>query len=480
MTNNTHFLQAITHNLSANQIITNPRDMKAYLEDWRGNFTGMAAAILFPTSTDEVSAIMKAASEHNQIIVPQGGNTGLVGGGIPDKTGNAVILSLARMKRIRDINKDNRSMVVEAGCILQTLHETVEAKDLYFPLNLAAKGSCSIGGNLATNAGGVNVLRYGNTRDLCLGIEVVLLGGEVMNLLTPLRKDNTGYDLKHLFIGSEGTLGIITAASMKLFALPTARATAVAAVEDISTAITLLEKLQRISGEQVEAFEIMPKELIDVVLKQFPTLIPPLETQGKFMVLMEIASTNDADGHPSPTGEIPIEGMMQKFLESAFEDTLITDAAMARNTTQRQQLWDIRENAPESTKKESWPVNTDISMAVSSLEVFYKRATAAIHEIDDTVRICGYGHLGDGNLHFNLIEREGGDPDWAEKRPILTDRLYEVLADVNGSISAEHGIGRLKAEQLTTVKDNTALQIMRKLKQSFDPDNLLNPGVVLR
>ena len=480
MTQNTAFFSEISQHLNRSQIITDSADMAGYIEDWRGNFSGTAAAILLPASTKEVSEIMRAAATHDQVIVPQGGNTGLVGGGIPDSSGNAVIISLAKMNRVRDINADNRSMVVEAGCILQTLHELAEAEGLYFPLNLAAKGSCSIGGNLATNAGGVNVLRYGNTRDLCLGIEVVLMGGKVMNLLSPLRKDNTGYDLKHLFIGSEGTLGIITAASMKLFALPQARATAIASVSSVSTAITLLERLQRQSGEQVEAFEIMPKTLIDVVLKQFPTLQNPLENPDTFLVLMEIASTNAADGMPAQDGTIPINNVMETFLESAFEDGLIDNATFARNAAQRQQLWDIRENAPESTKKESWPVNTDISMPVSSLETFYTEATKAVHAIDDTVRICGYGHLGDGNLHFNLIEREGGDPDWAEKRPILTKILYEVLSKVHGSISAEHGIGRLKVDQLETVKDTVALQVMRQIKASFDPKSLLNPGVILK
>lgn len=488
MTKPSDFLTTVEETLLATQIITEPLEMATYLEDWRGNFTGKAAAVLLPHTTAEVSAVMKAAQQYNQVIVPQGGNTGLVGGAIPvgpdssdpDNASGAVIVCLSRMRQIREVNIDNRSMIVEAGCILQTLHEMLEAQNLYFPLNLAAKGSCTIGGNLATNAGGVNVLRYGNARDLCLGLEVVLMGGAVMNLLSPLRKNNTGYDLRHLFIGSEGTLGIITAASLKLFALPIARATAVAAASSITGAVQMLERLQRASGERVEAFEIMPKILVDVVLKQFPALIPPLEAPDNFMLLMEIASTNAADAQTDASGETPIAQMMQSFLEAAFTDALITDATIARNSAQRQQLWDIREMAPEATKRESWPVNTDISMPVSSLDAFYRMATQAVHDIDPTIRICGYGHLGDGNLHFNLIERAGGDPDWAAKRPLITDALYKVLAEVEGSISAEHGIGRLKAAQLETVKDPVALTMMRSIKNSFDPKNLLNPGVILR
>ena len=261
--------------LDEKDILSLADDKAPFLQDWRGNYTGDAEAVLFPRNTEQVSAIMRRAYEQGIIIVPQGGNTGLVGGGIPDNTGRAFVLSLSRMNKVRSFSEANRSMVVEAGCILQDLHKLAEEHDLYFPLNLAAKGSCTIGGNLSTNAGGVNVVRYGNTRDLCLGIEVVLCDGRVMDLLSPLRKDNTGYDLKQLFIGGEGTLGIITAASMKLFSLPKARATALAGIPDIATGVELLGKLQTASGEQVEAFEIMPKTLLDVVLKHFPNIPPP-------------------------------------------------------------------------------------------------------------------------------------------------------------------------------------------------------------
>ena len=465
--------------IGSQNIITAEQDKIGYLEDWRGNFTGSAQAVLLPRSTEHVSQILAHADAQNQIIVTQGGNTGLVGGGIPDKSGNAYILSTARMNTVRDISEVNLSMTAEAGCILEQIHTITEAKNLYFPLNLAAKGSCTIGGNLATNAGGLNVVRYGTTRNLCLGIEVVLMGGRVMNLLTPLRKDNTGYDLKDLFIGSEGTLGIITAASLKLFPLPTVRSTALAGVRDIDAAVELLGALQKKSGEKVEAFEIMPGILLEIVSKQFPNIPMPLSPMPEFMVLMEIASTNDEDGQPDSEGAIPLTALMEQFLADNFETGLVTDAVIAQNETQRKQLWDIREHSPEATKQESWPVNTDISVTRADFAAFYKDATIEVKSVYPDARICGYGHLGDGNVHFNVLEREGGDPNWPEKREAVKHAIYNALSKVNGSISAEHGIGQMKVEQLKEVKDPVALEVMHQIKQSLDPKGLLNPGKIL-
>ena len=465
--------------LDDKDILSLAEDKAPFLQDWRGNYSGEAEAILFPRNTEQVSAIMRRANEQGLVIVPQGGNTGLVGGGIPDKSGQAFVLSLSRMNKVRSISKANRSMVVESGCILQELHKLAEEQDLYFPLNLAAKGSCTIGGNLATNAGGVNVVRYGNTRDLCLGIEVVLADGRVMDLLTPLRKDNTGYDLKHLFIGSEGTLGIITAASMKLFSLPKARATALAGIPDIATGVELLGKLQSASGEQVEAFEIMPKTLLDVIFKQFPEIPRPLNPIPDFMILMEIASSDEMDGREDEAGRVPIIDTMESFLADSYEAEMITDATLARNETQRQQLWDIREHAPESTKRESFPVNTDISVTRGDLQTFYDLAVAEVYKVCPVSRVCSYGHLGDGNLHFNVIEKEGGDPDWLAKKDPIKEAIYRALASVNGSISAEHGIGVMKFEQLKQVKDPVALSVMSNMKHMLDPKGILNPGKVI-
>ena len=475
---NTH-LSAFEQIIGQAQIKSAQADKSPHLTDWRGNFSGEAQAVLFPSTTAQVSAILEYADRHNLVLVTQGGNTGLVGGGIPDHSGEAYILSTSKMDKVRELSVENRSVVVESGCILENLHNIVEQEGLFFPLNLGAKGSCSIGGNLATNAGGLNVLRYGNMRDLCLGLEVVLLGGKVMNLLSPLRKDNTGYDLKHLFIGSEGTLGVITAASLKLFALPCARATALVGIPDISSGVALLDRLQRRSGDRVDAFEIIPGTVLEVVSKHFPDIPVPLSPLPEFMILMEITSTNEDDAAEDSSGQLPLDRLMETFLADCFEDGMVTDAVIARNETQRSQLWQLREHAPEGTKAESWPVNTDISVTRTNLAAFYECATRKVHQVSPEARICGYGHLGDGNLHFNIIERDGGDPNWADLREPVKDAIYEALAEIGGSISAEHGIGQLKAEQLIDVKDPVALGLMHQIKQTLDPKSLLNPGKIL-
>ena len=472
-------IEKLTSILGAKNIITEPSDMGSYLNDWRGNFAGKSPAILLPTSTEMVSQILKLADEEHLYIVPQGGNTGLVGGGIPDKSGGMFVLSLSRMNKVRSLSADNRSMVVEAGCILQDLHETADKQDLYFPLNLAAKGSCSIGGNLSTNAGGINVLRYGNTRDLCLGLEVVLIGGEVMDLLTPLRKDNTGYDLKQLFIGGEGTLGIITAASLKLVSKPKARATAIAAIPSPQSGVKLLSALKNATGDLVEAFEIMPHDIFAVVEKQFPQWPCPIKPIPAFSILMEIASSDESLATPDETGEMPLQAKLEAFLADQFETGLVLDAVVASSESQRTAMWDIREHAPESTKRESHPVNTDVSVPLSEIGVFYQRATDYVREVDPEVRICGYGHLGDGNIHFNLIERDGGDAGWSQKRGAMFDAVYRALTETGGSISAEHGIGTMKTEQLKDVKDPVALKMMHAIKNTLDPKGLLNPGKIL-
>ena len=462
--------------LKDKDILDAEEDMQPFLQDWRGHYTGVAQAVLLPHTTQQVAAILELADAHDIVIVPQGGNTGLVGGGIPDQSGKQVILSLTRMKQVRELSRTNRSMIVEAGCLLQDLHEVAEKNGFYFPLNLASKGSCTIGGNLATNAGGLNVLRYGTMRELCLGIEVVLLGGQVMHGLTSLRKDNTGYDLKNLFIGSEGTLGVITAASLKLYALPQARATAFVAVANLEVAVELLHMLQQASAERVEAFEIMPATLLKVVFKQFPAIAPPLKTTSEFVALIEVASSARED---EQNCGMPVTSIVESVLNEALEAGMISEAVVAQNTTQRQQLWDIREHAPLATKRESHPVNTDISVTLDDLQKFYDLASQEVKAVCPDARICCYGHLGDGNLHFNLIEAEGGDPHWAQKRESLRQAIYRALSMVHGSISAEHGIGELKYEQLKQTKDPVALRIMSGIKQQFDPKGLLNPGKVI-
>ena len=432
-----------------------------------------------PETTAQVADIMAFADANDIVVVPQGGNTGFMGGATPDADGRTILLSLRRMNRIREIDATNMSMTVEAGCVLQSLHEETEKQGLYFPLNLAAKGSCTIGGNLGTNAGGLNVVRYGTTRELTLGLEVVLMGGRVLNMLGGLRKDNTGYDLRNLFVGSEGTLGVITAATMKLFPLPVARATAFAEVRDVDAAVTLLHRLQAASGGGVEAFELIPADILHVLFHHFPNIPQPLATRGKMNVLMEIASTNPASGITDDTGQSPLRTIIEDTLGTALEDGLVLDATIAASEAQRQALWDVRETAPESHKMSAGVARSDISLPQSALAPFYDEMVTGIRAIDPNLWICGYGHIGDGNLHFNLIADEKSNVDFDSKKKDLYELLYEKVAKYNGSISAEHGIGQTKRAQLAKVKSPEILDVMRAIKASIDPKNLMNPGKVI-
>ena len=457
---------------------TGDTDTESFLTDWHGQYRGRSLAVVMPETTEQVSQVMALADAHDIVVVPQGGNTGFMGGATPDDAGNSILLSLRRMNRIREIDATNMSMTVEAGCVLQTLHDTTEKQGLYFPLNLAAKGSCTIGGNLGTNAGGLNVVRYGTTRELTLGVEVVLMGGRVLNLLGGLRKDNTGYDLRHLFVGSEGTLGVITAATMKLFPQPVARATSFAEVRDVSAAVELLHRLQAASGGGVEAFELIPADILHVVFHHFPEIPQPLATRGAMNVLMEIGSSNPASGIADDSGETPLQTIMQETLATAFEDGLVIDATIAASEAQRNALWDVRENAPESHKRSRGVARSDISLAQSSLAPFYEDMVAAVKTVDPTIRICGYGHLGDGNLHFNLVADERSNSEFDSKKDQLYELIYEHVAKYNGSISAEHGIGQTKRAQLAEVKAPEVLDVMRAIKASIDPKNLMTPGKV--
>ena len=460
-------------------IRTGDDDTASFLTDWHGQYHGQALAVVMPETTAQVANIMAFADANDIVVVPQGGNTGFMGGATPDADGRTILLSLRRMNRIREIDATNMSMTVEAGCVLQSLHEETEKQGLYFPLNLAAKGSCTIGGNLGTNAGGLNVVRYGTTRELTLGLEVVLMGGRVLNMLGGLRKDNTGYDLRNLFVGSEGTLGVITAATMKLFPLPVARATAFAEVRDVDAAVTLLHRLQAASGGGVEAFELIPADILHVLFHHFPNIPQPLASRGKMNVLMEIASTNPASGITDDTGQSPLRTIIEDTLGTALEDGLVLDATIAASEAQRQALWDVRETAPESHKMSAGVARSDISLPQSALAPFYDEMVTGIRAIDPNLWICGYGHIGDGNLHFNLIADEKSNVDFDSKKKDLYELLYEKVAKYNGSISAEHGIGQTKRAQLAKVKSPEILDVMRAIKASIDPKNLMNPGKVI-
>ncbi len=454
-------------------------DMAPYLKDWRGHYLGAASAIVRPDTTEQVAQIITLANMHHIPVVPQGGNTSLCGGATPDDQGNAIMLSLGRMKRIRSLDAKSQTMVVEAGCILEHIQDAAKAEGYLFPLNFGARGICQIGGNLSTNAGGLNVVRYGNARQLCLGLEVVTPTGAVMDLLSPLKKDNTGYDLKNLMIGAEGTLGIITAATLQLFPAPQAVATAWAGVRDIDAAIDLLTRTQSASGGNVVSFELMPKSIIDNVRRFYPDVAEPLSHVPEFSCLIEIASTRDTDTELREDGSAPLDDIITNVLGTAMEDGLVNDATIARNENQRQALWAIRELTPESEIKAGAAYKSDISIPLEHMSEFYHRAAAAARAIVPDVKVFGFGHLGDGNLHYNLSIPDDGHPAFMAEYPKFDKILQDLLVEYHGSISAEHGIGQKKRAMLAAAKDPTALALMRAIKAALDPNNIMNPGKII-
>ena len=448
-------------------------DLRAWEEDWRKRDRGKALAVVRPASTDQVAAVVRACATAGTAIVAQGGNTGLVGGSTPDSSGTQVLLSLQRMNRVRGLDAANLTMTAEAGCILQSLQETAEKQGLLFPLSLAAEGSCTIGGNLGTNAGGTQVVRYGNARDLCLGLEVVTAAGEVWEGLTGLRKDNTGYDLRDLFIGSEGTLGIITAATMKLYPLPAATLTAWAAVPSLDAAVSLLGLAHRSLGAGLTGFEVMGRFALGLVAKHFPTQRVPLYQETPYCVLLENSD------HES---ELHARGQFERLLETALTQGWATDAVVAENIAQARQLWHIRESIPLAQAEEGLNIKHDISIPVSRIPDFCRETDALLRQAIPGVRLVNFGHLGDGNLHYNVQAPEGGDmPAFLRDfEPAVNSIVYDAVSRYEGSISAEHGVGTLKRDKLEQHKSPVALKLMRAIKQSLDPQNLLNPGRVLK
>ena len=448
-------------------------DLRAWEEDWRKRDRGKALAVVRPASTAQVAAVVKACAAAGTAIVAQGGNTGLVGGSTPDGSGTQVLMSLQRMNQVRGLDAANLTMTAEAGCILQSLQETAEKQGLLFPLSLAAEGSCTIGGNLGTNAGGTQVVRYGNARELCLGLEVVTAAGEVWEGLTGLRKDNTGYDLRDLFIGSEGTLGIITAATMKLYPLPAATLTAWAAVPSLDAAVSLLGLAHRGLGAGLTGFELMGQFALGLVAKHFPTQRVPLYRETPYCVLLENSD------HES---ELHARGQFERLLETALTQGFATDAVVAENIAQARQLWHIRESIPLAQAEEGLNIKHDISVPVSRIPDFCRETDALLRQVIPGVRLVNFGHLGDGNLHYNVQAPEGGDVSafLRDFEPAVNSIVYDAVTRYEGSISAEHGVGTLKRDKLEQHKSPVALKLMRAIKQSLDPQNLLNPGRVLK
>ena len=450
-------------------VLKTTADMAPYLRDWRNRYQGSAQCVVRPGSTQEVSAIVAACAAAGVGIVPQGGNTGLVGGGIPDR--GEVLVSLTRLNRIRSVDVDNNTITVEAGVILQQVQEAAAAANRLFPLSLAAEGSATIGGNISTNAGGVQVLRYGNMRELVLGLEVVLPDGRVWNGLRALRKDNTGYDLKQLFIGAEGTLGLVTAAVLKLFPRPQAQLTAWLAVPSPAAAVTLLGRLRESCGERLTAFEMMGAPPLDMIRRHLPQVKLPLTGAHPWQVLLELGDS---------WAQAPLADMLEEVLAPLLAKGEVLDAVLASSAAQAQQLWQVRESIPEAQKREGYSIKHDISMPISAIAPFVEQAALALEQAFPEIRVVCFGHVGDGNLHYNLSPRSGDDTLFLNNTEAVNRIVHDLVHGLGGSISAEHGIGQLKISELKHYKSALELDMMRALKHAIDPAAIMNPGKLFK
>ncbi len=451
------------------QVITAAADLALSCADWRGRYRGEALCVVRPATTAEAAAVVRLCAAAGAAVVPQGGNTGLCGGATP--RGGEVVVNLGRMNRVRGIDPDNNAITVEAGCTLLQVQEAAAAAERLFPLSLAAEGTATIGGNLSTNAGGVQVLRYGNARELTLGLEVVLPDGRVWNGLRALRKDNTGYDLKHLFIGAEGTLGLVTAAVLKLLPLPRAVATAWAAVRDPAAAVALLGRLRAAAGDRVTAFEIVGRPALDLVLRHIPDARDPLPGGHAWQVLIELTETRAGSD---------LDGVLESALGEAIEAGDVADAAIARSEAQAIELWRLRENVAEAQKHEGLAIKHDVSVPVSRIAEFIARADAALGQAFPGVRIVCFGHIGDGNLHYNQSQTAAVANDaFLAATPRVNRIVHDLVHELGGSISAEHGLGQLKREEVLRYKGAVEMDLMRAVKRAIDPAGLMNPGKVL-
>lgn len=460
-----------TDRIGGQNVITDPSEQTPYLHEWRDRYVGRAGAILLPRTVDDVAACVALASSQHIPIVPQGGNTGLVGGQTPDRSGNAVVLSLAKLNAIREVDPTGNTMTVDAGVVLQTIQQEADKVDRLFPLALGAQGSCMIGGNLSTNAGGTGVLAYGNTRDLVLGLEVVLPDGRILNGLSKLRKDNTGYDLKHLFIGAEGTLGVITGATLKLFPKPAGMRTAMIGLDSPQKALALYGQMRDLAGSSLTGFEIMPRLGMEFVSCHLPDARDPLEQQHAWYVLAEVSSGR---------GEEEAESLLMAAMEQAFENGTMNDAAIAQSEAQAQSFWALRHGMSEAQKPEGGSIKHDVSVPVASVADFLDETIAAVTTMVPGCRPLPFGHLGDGNIHFNVSQPVGADKaDYLAHWEEMNALVHGIVTSYGGSISAEHGVGQAKRDLLPDVKDPVALDLMRILKTAIDPNGIMNPGKVL-
>jgi FAD/FMN-containing dehydrogenase len=457
--------------VGAAHVLTEDADTAAYLTDWRKRYRGKALAVVRPATTAEVAQVVRACVAARAPIVPQGGNTGLVGGGTPDTSGRAVVVCLRRLNRVRAIDVDNDTITVEAGCVLQAVQQAAAERDRLFPLALAAQGSATIGGNLSTNAGGTAVLRYGNARDLTLGLEVVLPDGAVWDGLRGLRKDNTGYDLKDLFIGAEGTLGIITAAVLKLYPLPRALATALAAVPSLAAAVELLKRARAAAGAALTGFELMSDACLATVAAELPQLAQPLAGAAPWFVLIEL-SDHESEAHAV--------ALLESLLGAALQAGVVGDAVVAQSLAEARAMWALREAIPEAQARIGGNVKHDIALAVSAIPGFVERTNAALAARFPWIRPYTFGHLGDGNLHYNFGTQPGVPIAQAFAEEATINRIvYDAVTACGGTISAEHGVGQLKRDEIARYKSPVELALMRRIKQALDPFALMNPGKVL-
>ena len=470
MSTNEQFLGAVADLLGSRGWTNDPELVAPWLTDWRGRFTGHALGLASPASTQEVAALVKLCAQHRVPIVPQGGNSGMSGGATPDESGHAIILSLRRMDAVRSFDVEAQQITCEAGLILQTLHDTVEAKDLRFPLTLGGKGSATVGGLISTNAGGTQVLRHGAMRAQVLGIEAVMADGTVFDSLRPLKKDNRGFDLKQLLIGSEGTLGIVTAATLRLLPALADRAVLWAGVGDIRDARKLLLHAQLVAGDALEGFEVMPRHSLEAVLAHSANARAPLQDAHEWNALIELtADASTADALPA---------LAQGLLESAFEKGLVADATIARNEAQAEQFWQLRDEIAPAERALGPAMQHDISVPVSDMADFVAAAVPKVEAAFPGTRAVAFGHLGDGNVHFHVLAPKGATPGkWEESEgKAISAFVHDEVTAWKGSISAEHGIGQLKRDELARLGDPAQLAIMRQVKRALDPLGLLNPG----
>jgi FAD/FMN-containing dehydrogenase len=459
------FLSELVGLVGDKACITDAPTLEPHVTEWRDVLHGRALAMVMPRDTKQVADVVKLCAGAGVAIVPQGGNTGLCGGAIPDESGQQLILSLSRLDRIRSIDPEDFSMVAEAGCILATLQDEARAADRYLPLSLSAEGSCQIGGNLATNAGGINVIRYGNAREQVLGLEVVLADGSIIDGLRSLRKDNAGYDLKQLFIGSEGTLGIITAVTLRLCPLPGETTTLLVTLEDAGSAVTLLARMRSALGDRIESFELISKYALELVTRHIAGAKLAFQPSGEWFVLTEVSIGEGQE-------------QLEQLLEGVVQEDLLVDAVIAKNIAEAEALWRVRHSISEAQKHEGPSIKHDISVPISRMQQFLVQCAERLKEQEPAAKPVIFGHVGDGNLHYNLTVPEELAAD-ARRVSGVTRTIYDLVAELGGSFSAEHGVGSTKRAWLEKYRGATELELMRRLKRALDPQGLLNPGKVI-